>query len=137
MTDIETITTRLADKHGVTWQARDIEGRTDRPESMGGANAGPMASEHVLIALASCTTTTAVKIAAKRNIRLDDIQIEASMAFDDRGLVESVRLQITVDSPDATDAVAKLFDLAERSCTISKLLAVDIERTIIHHASTK
>lgn len=126
----ETVTARLADAHGVRWQARDLGGRTDRPADMGGQNEGPMASEHVLIALASCTATTAVKIAAKRSVELHDLAIETAMDFDDRGEVEAIRMRIDLESPNAEKDVLKVFDLAERACTISKLLALEVDRIV-------
>lgn len=129
----ETVTTRLADRHGVTWQARDLQGRTDRPEDMGGQNQGLMASEHLLVALASCTTTTAVKIAEKRGVALDDVRVDASMAFDERGEVTGIELRIEVDSPAEDKAVEKVFDLAERACTISKLLVFEVDRILVHN----
>lgn len=132
MTSTEIVTARLADRHGVHWSARDLAGRTDRPVEMGGQNRGLMASEHLLVALASCQTTTAVKIAEKRGVRIDDLRIEAAMDFDDRGEASGIRLRIVVTSGDAEKDVRKVLDLAERACTISKLLAVVPERTVIH-----
>lgn len=128
----EIVTTRLADRHGVRWQARDLEGRTDRPHEMGGQNGGPMASEHVLIALASCQTTTAWKIAEKRGVDLRDVRIEAAMDFDDRGEVEGIRVRIEAVSPSAEKDVAKVFELAERACTITKLLAIEPDVVLVH-----
>lgn len=133
MTTTETVTARLADRHGVHWEIRDLKGRTDRPQEMGGTNAGPMASEHVLIALASCQATTASKIAEKRSIRLDDIRMEAAMDFDERGEVEGIRLRIEIWSPAEEAAVAKVFELAERACTISKLLVFEPDIVLVHH----
>lgn len=124
MTDTETITTRLADRHGVEWQARDLAGRTDRPREMGGQNEGLMASEHVLVALASCTTTTAVKIAEKRGVRLHKVDIAAHMDFDERGEASAIRVDVQAASPDDESAVRKVIELAERACTIRKLLRI-------------
>jgi uncharacterized OsmC-like protein len=128
----EIVTSRLADRHGVHWEARDLRGRTDRPHDMGGQNGGPMASEHLLIALASCQTTTAWKIAEKRSVDLRDVRIEAAMDFDDRGEVEGIRLRIEVESPSQEKDVAKVFELAERACTITKLLAVEPDVILVH-----
>ena len=126
----ETVTARLADPHGVRWQARDLSGRTDRPTDMGGQNEGPMASELVLIALASCTATTATKIAQKRSVDIRDLAIETAMDFDDRGEVANIRMRIEVESPNEEKDVLKVFDLAERVCTISKLLALEVDRIV-------
>jgi uncharacterized OsmC-like protein len=89
-----------------------------------------MASEFVLIALASCQTTTAWKIAEKRSVILHDVRIEAAMEFDDRGEASGIRLRIDVESPSAEKAVLKVFELAERACTISKLIALDVQRVV-------
>lgn len=132
----EIVTARMADRHGVRWQARDLAGRTDRPADLGGHNGGPMASEHLLIALASCQTTTAWKIAEKRGVTLADVRIEAAMDFDERGEATGIRLRIEVESPSAEKDVLKVFELAERSCTISKLLAVEPERVVVVHRAS-
>jgi uncharacterized OsmC-like protein len=132
MSDTEVVTTRLADRHGVHWEARDLSGRTDRPGALGGGNAGLMASEHLLVALASCTTTSAYKIGEKRGVHLDDVRCRAEMDFDERGLASAIRLRIEVESPSDEKDVAKVFDLAERVCTISKLLVLAPERTLVH-----
>ena len=132
MPTTEIVTSRLADRHGVHWEARDLKGRTDRPHDMGGQNLGPMASEHVLIALASCQTTTAWKIAEKRGVDLRDVRVEAAMDFDDRGEVEGIRLRIEVTSPSAEKDVSKVFELAEKACTISKLLVLELDVTLVH-----
>lgn len=131
MTTTETVTTKLADAHGVKWQARGLAGRTDRPADMGGGDAGPMASELVLIALASCTTTTALKIATKRKVALTDVRCEASMDFDERGEVIDVRLRVDVESHDDEQDVLKVFELAERACTITKLLAIEPDVVVV------
>ena len=136
MPTTETVTARLADRHGVHWEARDLKGRTDRPVDMGGRNEGLMASEHVLVALASCQATTAIKIAEKRGVVLQDVRMEAAMDFDDRGEVEAIRLRIEVDSPSAGKDVAKVFELAERACTITKLLALEPDVILVHNGLT-
>lgn len=132
MPTTEVVTSRLADRHGVHWEARDLKGRTDRPQDMGGQDQGPMATEHVLIALASCQTTTAWKIAEKRSVDLRDVRIEAAMDFDDRGEVEGIRLRIEVVSASSEKDVAKVFELAERACTVSKLLSLEPDVVLVH-----
>lgn len=136
MSSTEIVTARLADRHGVRWQARDLAGRTDRPHDLGGENGGPMASEHVLIALASCTTTTAVKIAEKRGVDLRDVRIEAAMDFDERGEASGIRLRVEVESASDERDVLKVFDLAERACTVSKLLAIEPDRIVVVNPAT-
>lgn len=122
----------MADRHGVHWEARDLKGRTDRPLEMGGQNLGLMASEHVLVALASCQATTASKIAEKRGVVLNDVQVEASMDFDERGEVENIRLRIEVESPGSEKDVTKVFELAERACTVTKLLVIEPDVILVH-----
>ena len=135
MSTTEIVTARMADRHGVHWEARDLKGRTDRPHDMGGQNGGPMASELLLIALASCQSTTAWKIAEKRGVNLADVAIEAAMDFDERGEATGIRLRIDVVSPSPEKDVLKVFELAERSCTISKLLALEPQRAVHYRAS--
>lgn len=131
MTTTETVTATLVDAHGVAWKARDLSGRTDRPLEMGGKNEGLMASEHVLVALVSCTATTARKVADKRGVALDAVEIVAHLDFDERGEAARIRLRIVAASAAPRERVVKVFDLAERACTISKMLAIEVEREVV------
>jgi putative redox protein len=116
--------------HGVVAKVRGHTLTTDRPPEMGGADHGLMASEHLLVALASCTATSATKIAAKRGVPLADLRVVTEMDFDDRGEVSGLRLAVRVRSEAPEADVRKVFDLAERVCTISKLLSRPVERTL-------
>lgn len=116
--------------HGVHATVRGHEVTTDRPREMGGEDRGLMASEHVLVALASCQTTTALKVAAKRGVDVRDIRVTADMRFDARSEVTGIHLVIRARSTNDDAAVRRVFDLAERACTISKLLKTPVTREI-------
>lgn len=117
-------------RHGVHAKVRGHALTTDRPTEMGGEDRGLMASEHLLLALASCTATTAVKVAAKRNVPLEDLRVATEMDFDERGEVTAIRLEVRVRSSAPGGAIEKVFELAERICTISKLLSFPVTRRL-------
>lgn len=127
----EVVTATLVDRNGVRWRARVHEARTDRPVDLGGGDSGPMASEILLAALASCTATTVAKVAEKRRLSLREIEISAFLDFDDEGEPFRIRLRVLVASRHDPVEVMKALDIAERLCTISHMLRIPIERDCV------
>lgn len=130
MTSIERVTSVAHGKHGVHADVRSHRVTTDRPKDMGGEDRGLMASEHLLVALASCTCTTAVKIAEKRSVPLERVAADAEMEFDERGEVSAIRVHVRLTTAAAEKDARKVVELAERVCTISKLIGFPVQRTM-------
>lgn len=101
----------------------------DKPNSSGGNDEGPMASEYWLAALASCHVTTAQKVAQKRKLEMSGVTIEAKQWFAG-DLIERVHLDIAVHSSASQQEIDTVFRLTERICTISRATSVPIERSI-------
>jgi uncharacterized OsmC-like protein len=111
-------------------QVRQFTLIQDKPPASGGTDEGPMASEYLLAALASCTLTTAARIAEQRKVAMS-LVAEAEMDFDDRGEVTAIRLLEKVRSDAPPKDVETVLHLTERACTISKLLAVKPSRSVV------
>ncbi|HVL47817.1 MAG TPA: OsmC family protein [Candidatus Thermoplasmatota archaeon] len=104
--------------------------RCDKPADLGGTDSGPMASEYLLAALASCTLTTMRKIAEKRKVELGSLACVTEMDFDDRGVVVAMRLRVEVGGTASDKDVETVFRLSEKACTISQLLSFPVHRAL-------
>ena len=101
----------------------------DKLRANGGSDEGPMASEYLLAALASCQITTAHKIAAKRRQPIDGITITATVTFDG-DLMADIVLDIEVRGGPGDEDLETILRLTERSCTVSRALSVPVERNV-------
>lgn len=121
----------------VTWegglhyvgQVRDHRVEIDKPEAKGGTDAGPMPTEHVLVALASCTLMATVRVAGKREVPVDEVSAVAEMTFDGPR-AEQVTLRLEADSPADPDEWATVARLAGRACTVEQMLDVPIDKSV-------
>ena len=110
-------------------QARQHTFVIDKLPANGGNDDGPMASEYLLGALASCQITTANKIAAKRRQPIDGITIAATATFAG-DLIDSIVLDIEVRGGPGDEELETILRLTERSCTISRALSVPVEHRV-------
>ena len=110
-------------------RARQHEFVIDKLPASGGDDEGPMASEYLLAALASCQITTAHKIAVKRGEPIDAISITATLWIE-RGCITNIKLDIDVSGGPDDDELDTILRLTERSCTVSQALSVPIERRV-------
>ena len=101
----------------------------DKPIEAGGTDAGPMASEYLAVALASCHVTTAIKIAAKRRRPIARIAVRTTLHFEDDLIAKAV-LDVEATGDLDEEELATIFRLVERSCTISRAVAFPVERTL-------
>lgn len=88
-----------------------------------------MASEYLLAALASCQITTAHTIAAKRRHPIDAILITATLSLDG-DIITNIVLDVEVRGGSGDDELETVFRLTERTCTVSRALAVPVERRV-------
>jgi uncharacterized OsmC-like protein len=101
----------------------------DKLPANGGSDEGPMASEYLLGALASCQITTAHKIAAKRRQPIDAITIAATATFAG-DVIDTIALDIEVRGGAGDEELETILRLTERSCTVSRALSVPVEHTV-------
>ena len=111
---------------------RGHEVTVDEPADDGGTDQGPMPTELLLGALASCYTLALRWAARQRAAPLGDIQVTTTGTYDGLRFVR-ICLAVSSDFPSLPpgDAVALLSD-ARRVCYVSNTLAgaVDIEVTL-------
>lgn len=101
----------------------------DKPEAKGGSDAGPMPTEHYLVALASCTMMATRRVAEKRGVDVEGLRAVAEMTFDG-SRADTISLTLHPDSEASPDDWATVARLAGRSCTVEQLTAVEIDKAV-------
>ena len=92
----------------------------DEPESAGGTGAGPMPTEYMLTAMASCYALALAWAAGKRGITLPDLAVTATGTYDGPRFS---RLQLTVVSAAPREVIERLIEPALRVCYVSNTIA--------------
>jgi putative redox protein len=106
--------------------ASDVTGRghtvrVDEPEEFGGGDTGPMPTEMVVVALASCFCIAVAWAAKKLRIPLDDLKVRVQP----HRVVGEPRhgsYDLWVDSSTPDDVLAPAVDLAKRYCWVTNTL---------------
>lgn len=92
----------------------------DEPPEAGGTGAGPMPTEYLLAAMASCYALALHWAGGKRGISLPGLAVTATGTYDGPRFS---RLQLTVRSDAPPDVVKQLVRPALRVCYVSNTLA--------------
>ena len=92
----------------------------DEPPGSGGTGTGPMPTEYLLAALASCYTLALNWAAGKRGISLPGLVVTATGTYDGPRFA---RLQLSVASSVPPDVVERLTGPALRVCYVSNTIA--------------
>jgi putative redox protein len=92
----------------------------DEPEEAGGTGTGPMPTEYLLAAMASCYALALTWTAGKRGISLPDLAVKATGAYDGPRF-GAIQLQVTTSAP--ADVVGPLIEPALRVCYVSNTIA--------------
>jgi putative redox protein len=92
----------------------------DEPPSAGGAGSGPMPTEYLLAALASCYALALNWAAGKRGISLPGLAVTATGTYDGPRFS---RLQLTVTGDAPAEQVEQLLKQALRVCYVSNTIA--------------
>ena len=92
----------------------------DEPPSAGGTGTGPMPTEYLLAAVASCYALALNWAAGKRGTSLPDLTVTATGTYDGPRFS---RLQLTVTSDAPTEMVERLLEPALRVCYVSNTIA--------------
>jgi putative redox protein len=110
-------------------EAGDFELIVDEPESAGGTGTGPMPTEYLLAAMASCYALALAWAAAKRGVTLPGLAVTATGSYDGPRFC---RLQLSVDSGAPPAVIEPLIEPALRVCYVSNTLAASppIEVTV-------
>jgi putative redox protein len=115
------------------WRCRVAAGGfdlvVDEPEDAGGSGTGPMPTEYLLAAMASCYALALAWAAGKRGLTLPGLAVSATGTYDGPRFS---RLQLTVacDAPPGT--IEPLIEPALRVCYVSNTIAASppIEVTV-------
>jgi uncharacterized OsmC-like protein len=126
------VTARSEDDQAVI-QAGAFTWRADLPPALGGSNEAPTPTALLLGALAACAVVfVRDTLAPQLGIRVTAVESTARCQTDARGLLgiggiepdlRSVSLDVSVDSPDGQDAVARVAQVWEERCPIYLALA--------------
>jgi putative redox protein len=92
----------------------------DEPERSGGTGTGPMPTEYLLAAMASCYALALAWAAGKRGITLPGLAVTATGTYDGPRFS---RLQLSVESDAPPHVVQQLVEPALRVCYVSNTLA--------------
>ena len=92
----------------------------DEPQSAGGTGTGPMPTEYLLTAMASCYALALAWAAGKRGITLPDLAVTATGTYDGPRFS---RLQFNVISTAPRDVMERLVEPALRVCYVSNTIA--------------
>jgi putative redox protein len=92
----------------------------DEPESAGGAGTGPMPTEYLLAAMASCYALALRWSADKRGVRLADLAVTATGTYDGPRFC---RLVLDVATSASAEVVSPLIQPALRACYVSNTIA--------------
>jgi putative redox protein len=102
---------------------RGHEITVDEPVDDGGTDKGPMPTELLLAALASCYTLALRWAAKHRDLQLGEIRVTATGTYEHRRFA-GIRLEVRADFPEG--AAAALLSDARRVCYVSNTLAGDV-----------
>lgn len=102
-------------------QAGGFELTVDEPESSGGTGSGPMPTEYLLAAMASCYTLALNWAAGKRGMTLPGLAVTATGTYDGP---KFSRLQLTVTCDAPAEDVERLIQPALRACYVSNTIAL-------------
>ena len=109
---------------------RDLQFAIDEPVERGGTNSGPTPTETALAALIACTNVIGNKCAAKLGVDIGHLVIEASCAFDRRGVTlteeidipfKQIDLIISYDGTAGDDHVQRVAADVRKFCPLAKL----------------
>ena len=109
---------------------RDLTFSIDEPTERGGTNTGPTPTDTAIAALVGCTNVIGHKCAAKLEIDIGHLTIDASCEFDRRGVMlseeidthfKSITLTITASGSATDDQLALVAQEVAKYCPLSKL----------------
>lgn len=119
---------RVANSSGLAGEYRTSHGDVpfDEPTDVGGDGTAPSPVEHVLGALGACLSLMVRQQAGRDN--LDVGTVEAVVAGSPpRGPLESISIDLTIETDADQAAVERVITKAERACYVARVLSNDLE----------
>ena len=118
-------TNSVVARHEGGWRCRVEAGGfeliVDEPPGSGGTGTGPMPTEYLLAAMASCYTLALNWAAGKRGTQLPGLEVTATGTYDGP---KFSRLQLTVTCDAPAEQVEPLLKAALRVCYVSNTIAL-------------
>lgn len=114
--------------------AADVRGLqvvADKPVEKGYTNQGPMSSELFLVALASCTMMSTLRVAEVRKVPIEALSASAELDYDERDRVSHIRLEFRVTSPAPAKEWEVIARMAGKFCTIEQLTKPPIAKRYV------
>lgn len=112
-------------------RVRDLAVHADKPVEKGYTNRGPMSSELFLVALASCTMMSTIRVAEVRKVPLEALRAGAGLEYDERDRVRLIELRLEVQSPASREEWEVVARMAGKFCTIEQLTKPPVEKTFV------
>jgi uncharacterized OsmC-like protein len=120
-----TVAVTASDSFAVQVQAGRLSWTLDEPESLGGHGTAPDPVTSFLGALCGCLLISLQITARARQVPITDAS--ASARANEKGLVKTVDVDLTVHSPAPEEKVRVVVERAEKGCYIKGLLKDSIE----------
>jgi len=102
-------------------EVRQFRAEVDEPESAGGTDAGPMPTEYLLVALASCFALALAHVARRDGVALDPFAVRAEGTYAGPSF-SSFDLVVDLGGPPPPQ-IEDLLVKARRVCYVSNTLA--------------
>ena len=112
--------------------ARQFTAEVDEPASAGGTDAGPMPTEYLLMALASCFALAVAHVARRDGVEIGPFGVTAQGIYAGASLSD-VELTVHIDG-GAPPELDELLEKARRVCYVSNTLAR--QPTVVVRATT-
>ena len=128
-TETRDITVASTSGYSGMYRAAGTEVRFDEPTDMGGTGHAPTPVEHLLGALGSCLALSVRAMAERDAVALDAIEadVDGSPAH---GPLESIEVQLRLESGAAEADLDRVVTKAERACYVDRALDDDLEITV-------
>lgn len=102
-------------------RARGFEWTADEPPEMGGGDAAPTPVEGLLGSLCSCLAISVRRVADRRDVVIDGIDV-AARAAPEEGPIERIAVDLEITAAADRETVEKVARTAERACLVSRAL---------------
>lgn len=101
----------------------------DEPVGMGGQGSAPTPVEHLLGALGSCLSLSVRAMAARDGVAVGHVgcAVDGSPS---EGPLESIAIELEIESDASEDALDRVVTKAERACYVERALADDLDVSV-------
>jgi organic hydroperoxide reductase OsmC/OhrA len=114
-------------EHLVEVRTGDAQRPLDLPAKASGDGSAVNGGELLMLALATCFCNDLYREAAKRGIRLDAVEVQASADFPAAGLAaENIRYHATVRSPAGEDELARLIAETDKVAEVHQTIRAGV-----------